>query len=34
MSAPIVSSTQAAIDEAMTATRPEDIIRGVKQAVH
>jgi hypothetical protein len=34
MSAPILSSTQAAIDEAMTATRPEDIIRGVKQAVH
>jgi len=34
MSAPILSSTQAAIDEAMTATRAEDIIRGVKQAVH
>lgn len=34
MSAPQLSSTQAAIDEAMTSTRPEDIIRGVKTAVH
>jgi hypothetical protein len=34
MSAPILSSTQAAIDEAMTASRPADVIEGVKNAVH
>lgn len=34
MSTPISASAQEAIDEAMSADRPEDIIRGIKTAVH
>lgn len=34
MSTPTLSTTQAAIDEAMTASRPADVIEGVKKAVH
>lgn len=34
MSTPVSANIQAAIDQAMSSTRPEDIIRGVKTAVH